>query len=64
MPGWGRSMWCGWSTPGGGIPSRFHEIRVQGTEISIADFSTRIGGGECRYRGFVVFALGVRGCRG
>ena len=18
MPGWGRSMWCGWSTPGGG----------------------------------------------
>ena len=20
MPGWGRSMWCGWSTPGGGVP--------------------------------------------
>ena len=37
MPGWGRSMWCGWSTP---------------------------GGGGCRYRGFVVFVLGVQGCRG
>ena len=48
MPGWGRSMWCGWSTPGGG---------GAGTGGSSSS-SWVFGGAEGVLRGLVVGGAG------